>query len=66
MWARHDVRARVTGRKRYRHSTAGVITLDYETFTVNADPGQTLFVFHADPGSSDEKALLGLGSGRPG
>ena len=66
MWARHDVRARVAGRKRYRHPVAGVITLDYETFTVNADPGQTLFAFHADPGSSDEKALLGLVPERPG
>ena len=58
MWARHDVRARISGRKRYNNPFIGLITLDYETFTVNADPGQTMFVFRADPGSSDEHALL--------
>jgi hypothetical protein len=25
---------------------------------VNADPGQTMFVFRAEPGSSDEHSLL--------
>jgi hypothetical protein len=41
-----------------RTTFIGLITLDYETFTVNADPGQTMFVFRADPGSSDEHSLL--------
>ena len=36
----------------------GLIALDYETFTVDADPGQTMFVFRAEPGSSDEHSLL--------
>jgi len=58
MWARHDVRARISGRKRYNNPFIGLITLDYETFTVNADPGQTMFVFRAEPGSSDEHSLL--------
>jgi hypothetical protein len=62
LWSRHDVRARVTGRKRYRHPVARVITLDYETFTVNADPDQILFVFQAEPGGRDEDALLRLGA----
>jgi hypothetical protein len=60
MWARHDVRARISGRKRYNNPFIGLITLDYETFTVNADPGQTMFVFRAEPGSSDEHSLLPL------
>jgi len=30
----------------------------HETFTVNADPGQVMFVFRAEPGSSHEHALL--------
>lgn len=59
-WARHDVRARISGRKRYNNPFIGLITLDYETFTVNADPGQTMFVFRAEPGSSDERSLLRL------
>ena len=57
LWARHDVRERVTGRKRYANPFVGTIALDYETFSVNQDPGQTLFVFHAEPGSPDEHAL---------
>jgi transcriptional regulator with XRE-family HTH domain len=68
MWARHDVRARVSGRKRYNNLFVGLITLDYETFTVNADPGQTMFVFRAEPGGTDEQALLRLAqiaAGRP-
>ena len=58
MWARHSVRARTSGRKRYSNPFIGLITLDYETFTVNADPGQTMFVFRAEPGSGDEHSLL--------
>jgi hypothetical protein len=38
----------------------GLITLDYETFTVNTDPGQTMFVFRAEAGSSHEDSLLSL------
>jgi hypothetical protein len=57
MWARHEVRERVTGRKRYANPFVGTITLDFETFSVNQDPGQTLFIFHAQPGSHDEQAL---------
>jgi transcriptional regulator with XRE-family HTH domain len=34
------VRARISGRKRYNNPFIGLITLDYETFTVNADPGR--------------------------
>lgn len=60
MWARHDVRARISGRKHYNNLFIGLITLNYETFTVNADPGQTLFVFRAEPGSGDEHSLLRL------
>jgi transcriptional regulator with XRE-family HTH domain len=60
LWARHDVHARIGGRKRYHNPFVGLITVDYETFTVNADPGQTLFVFHAEPGSGDEQTLAQL------
>ena len=56
MWARHDS-APISGSKRYNNPFIGPITLHYETFTVNADPGQTMFVFRAEPGSSDEHSL---------
>ena len=57
LWARHDVRERGSGQKRYDTALAGAITLRYETFTVVAAPGQTLFIFHADPGGTDEQTL---------
>ena len=57
MWARHDVGARISGRKRYNNPFIGLITLEYATFTVNVDPDQTLFIFSAEPGSSDEHSL---------
>ena len=57
MWARHDVHARTRGRKRYNNPFIGLISLDYETFTLNADPAQTMFVFRAEPGSGDEHSL---------
>jgi transcriptional regulator with XRE-family HTH domain len=58
MWARHDVRTRINGRKRYSNPFIGLIALGYETFTVNADPRQIMFIFRAEPGSSDESSLL--------
>jgi transcriptional regulator with XRE-family HTH domain len=57
LWARHDVRARDAGRKRYNNPFVGLVTLGYESFGVNGHAGQTLFVFHAEPGSSDEQSL---------
>lgn len=62
LWARHDVRERSSGEKRYDTAHAGVLTLQYETFAVIAAPGQTLFVFHAKPASSDEQTLRLLSS----
>lgn len=39
-------------------ATLASATLDYETFTVNADPGQTMFAFRAEPDTGDEHSLL--------
>jgi hypothetical protein len=64
MRACHDVGARISGRKRYNNPFIGLIVLEYETFTVNADPGQTMFVYPAEPGSSDERSLLLLARSR--
>jgi hypothetical protein len=49
---------RVSGRKRYNNPFIGLITLDYETFTLTADPGQTMFIFHAEPDSDDARSLF--------
>jgi transcriptional regulator with XRE-family HTH domain len=57
LWARHDVRVRPPGIKRFRHPVVGEFTLSYETFSVTASPGQSLCVYHAEPGSPDADAL---------
>lgn len=62
LWARHDVRARTAGSKRFVHPIAGDLTLSFETFAVNGAPGQTLVAYHAEPGSESERALALLGS----
>ncbi|MDQ7908429.1 helix-turn-helix transcriptional regulator [Phytohabitans sp. ZYX-F-186] len=62
LWARHDVRAKTAGSKRFRHPLVGELTLSYETFTVNGAGGQMLIVYHAEPGSPSAEALALLGS----
>ncbi|MFI2231095.1 helix-turn-helix transcriptional regulator [Nocardia testacea] len=62
LWARHDVRTKTAGTKRFHHEMVGELTLSYESFTVNGVPGQTLIVYHAEPGSASERALSLLGS----
>jgi transcriptional regulator with XRE-family HTH domain len=62
LWARHDVRAKTAGSKRFIHPMVGELTLGYETFAVNGAPGQLLVVYHPEPGSPSERALALLGS----
>jgi len=62
MWARHDVRFKLPGNKRFSHPVVGEFTLGYETFSVTASPGQTMIVYHAEPGGPDADALSLLAS----
>jgi hypothetical protein len=62
LWARHDVRFKLPGNKRFRHPVVGEFTLSYETFSVTASPGQTLIVYHAEPRTRDADALSLLAS----
>jgi MmyB-like transcription regulator ligand binding domain len=62
LWARHDVRAKTAGVKRFRHPLVGELTLGYETFAVNSSPGQLLVVYHAEPDSPSERASALLGT----
>lgn len=57
LWAKHEVRAKTAGAKRFLHPLVGEIALSYETFTVNGAPGQTLVVYHPEPGSDAEQSL---------
>ena len=62
LWARHDVRFKLPGSKRFRHPVVGEFTLSYETFAVTASAGQTLIVYHAEPGGPGADALSLLAS----
>jgi transcriptional regulator with XRE-family HTH domain len=62
LWARHDVREKTHGTKRFVHPQVGELTLHYETFAVAGGSGQVLSVYHAEPGSSTEQALALLSS----
>lgn len=62
LWARHDVRVKSRGLKRFAHPVVGTFTVDFETFQVSGQTGQSLTVYHAAPGTSDADALTLLAS----
>ena len=63
LWARHDVRARITGgTRRMYHPQVGELELHYENLQIAGTDGQTLIVYHADPGSRTPHALALLGT----
>ncbi|MGW3111714.1 helix-turn-helix transcriptional regulator [Streptomyces sp. NPDC001091] len=61
-WGAHDVRRHGTGTKRFHHPTVGALTLAYEGLEMTAEPGLTLTIYTAEPGSSSEEALRLLAS----
>jgi transcriptional regulator with XRE-family HTH domain len=62
LWARHDVREKAHGTKRFVHPLVGELVLRYESLAVAGNPGQVLAVYHADRGSPTEQALALLSS----
>jgi hypothetical protein len=62
LWARHDVREKTHGVKRYNHPLVGELTLSYESFTVAGTPEQMLVVYLAEVGSDSERSLALLSS----
>jgi transcription regulator MmyB-like protein len=57
LWARHDVRAKTSGRKRHRNPLVGDLELSFDALEVAGSAGQILIVYSADPDSADEQAL---------
>ena len=57
VWAQHDVRLPATGRHRFHHPLVGDLELVFEAAALRADPGLTLLLATADPGSPTETAL---------
>jgi MmyB-like transcription regulator ligand binding domain len=62
LWARHDVREKTHGIKRFVNPQVGELALHYETFAVAGSSGQVLSVYHAEPGSPTEQAQALLSS----
>lgn len=57
-WPRQKVLERGGGTKRFHHPVVGEVTIDYEALTLPADPDQTLFLYTARPGASEEAMRL--------
>lgn len=59
-WTGHVVDHYRSGDQHFRHELVGDLTLRYEALDVVADPGLTLLVYHAEPGSPSAAALARL------
>jgi transcriptional regulator with XRE-family HTH domain len=61
-WGHHDVRHHGSGTKRFNHPVVGDLTLAYEGLEMAAEPGLTLTIYTAEPGSASAERLQVLGS----
>jgi transcriptional regulator with XRE-family HTH domain len=61
-WGAHNVRHHGTGTKRFHHQAVGDLTLAYEGLEMAAEPGLTLTIYTAEPGSLSEEGLRLLAS----
>src|SRR4051794_13980568 len=61
-WGAHNVRHHGTGAKRFHHHVVGELTLAYEGLEMAAEPGLTLTIYTAEPGSASAERLQVLGS----
>jgi hypothetical protein len=59
-WAAHNVHIHTSGVKLFHHPVVGDLDLPFESFP--ADPGQSLFIYTAEPGSAAQDALNLLAS----
>lgn len=61
-WSSHDVRLHGAGTKTFHHQVVGDLELAYESLEMISEPGLTLTVYAAEPGSSTAEALALLAS----
>ncbi|MGW7202873.1 helix-turn-helix transcriptional regulator [Streptomyces sp. NPDC054837] len=61
-WGSHNVRRHGTGVKRFHHPVVGELTLTWHGSAVDDEPGLTLLIYTAEPGSPSEEALRLLAS----
>jgi transcriptional regulator with XRE-family HTH domain len=57
VWSQHDVRLPAIGTHRFHHPRVGVLDLMFVSAALRADPGLTLLLATAEPGSPSEAAL---------
>jgi transcriptional regulator with XRE-family HTH domain len=62
LWAAHNVRFHRSGSKRLHHPIVGEMKLSFEAMALVADPGLSVNVYTAEPGSRSEEALQLLAS----
>jgi transcriptional regulator with XRE-family HTH domain len=60
VWSQHDVRLPAAGLHRFHHPLVGELDLAFEAAELRADPGLTLLLATAEPGSPTETALRRL------
>ncbi|MEU6787759.1 helix-turn-helix transcriptional regulator [Nonomuraea angiospora] len=65
LWARHDVEACEGAPKHLDHPQVGGLRLNRERLGVGGAPGQTLVVYHPDPGTDNADKLALLASATP-
>lgn len=61
-WSSHNVRHHGAGFKTFRHPIVGELTIAYEGLEMAAEPGLTLTIYTAEPGSPSEQAMRLLAS----
>ncbi|MFB9890790.1 helix-turn-helix transcriptional regulator [Planobispora takensis] len=61
-WASHDVQYHRSGRKRLRHPVIGQLDLNFESMELPSEPGLTLNVYTAAPGTPTADGLKMLAS----
>ncbi|HEY8982187.1 MAG TPA: transcriptional regulator, partial [Streptomyces sp.] len=62
LWATHDVKEKHYGVKHLSHPLVGELLLNFEGFKLSGDADQTLFTYHAEPGSTSAEGLRLLAS----
>jgi transcriptional regulator with XRE-family HTH domain len=61
-WSSHDVRLHGAGSKPFHHQAVGNLDLAYESVDMISEPGLTLTIYAAEPGSATADALVLLAS----
>ena len=61
-WGAHNVRRHGSGTKTFHHHVVGDVTLSYEGMELTAEPGLSLLIYTAEPGSTSQERLNLLAS----